>query len=177
MENILVLKRDNGGIKKLNSIVLFLFILCYGGVGVYMISVNKLFIETAILLLVIYLLALFFSFLRGKISSKTNAPFILQSDGECLTYYPLINKDIVYQILLDEVKSIHVLWWGNGANKITINFNQKPHSSKRIENGKEEIIEKTELYFERIDVSLKDFNDFFKSMNDKFSCPITFDKR
>lgn len=177
MENILVLKRDNSGIKKLNSIILFLFILCYGGVGVYMISINKLFIETAILLLVIYLLAVFFSFVRGKIHSKSNAPFILQSDGERLTYYPLIKKDIVYQILLDEVRDIHVLWWGNGANKITINFKQKPYSSTRSENGKKEIIEKTELHFERIDVSLKDFNNFFKSMNDKFSCPIAFDKR
>lgn len=177
LENTIVLKRDKSGIKKINSIILFLFILSYGGVGVYMISTNKLFIETAIILLIIYFLAVIFSFFKSKINSKKNAPFIFQCDVETLKYYPLIRKGIAYSILLDEVKDIHVLWWGNGANKITINFYQKPQFSTRTENDEEEIVDKTILCFERIDVSLKDFNNFFNSMNDKFSCPVIFDKR
>lgn len=177
MENTIVLKRDKSGIKKINSIVLLLFILSYGGVGVYMISTNKLFIETAILLLIIYVLAILFSFLKGKVNTKKNAPFILQCDGDTLEYYPLIRNDIVYRILLDEVKDIHVLWWGNGANKITINFYQKPQFSTRIENEEVNIVEKSVISFERIDVSLKDFNNFFNSLNAQFSCPVIFDKR
>jgi len=177
LENIIVLKRDKSGIKKINSIVLLLFILCYGGVGVYMISTNKLFIDTAILLLIIYVLAIFCSFVKGKINTKKNAPFILQCDGDTLEYYPLIRNGIVYRILLDEVKDIHVLWWGNGANKITVNFYQKPQFSTRTEDEDIDIVEKSVLCFERIDVSLKDFNNFFYSMNAQFSCPVIFDKR
>lgn len=177
MENTIVLKRDKSGIKKINSIVLLIFILSYGGVGVYMISTNKLFIETAILLLIVYVLAVFFSFLKGKVNAKKNAPFIFQCDGDTLEYYPLISNGIVYRILLDEIKDIHVLWWGNGANKITINFYQKPQFSTRTENDEMKIVEKSVVYFERIDVSLKDFNNFFNSMNTQFSCPVIFDKR
>lgn len=177
LENTLILKRDNGSIKKLNSIIIFLVILYFSGFSIYTFSPNKLILETLILLLVIYLLAIFFSILKGKINSKSNAPFILKCDGEYVVYYPLIKNRIVYRISLRDIKDIHVLWWGNGTNKITINFYQKPQFSTRIENEQENMIEKNVLYFERMDVSLKDFNNFFNSMNAKYSCSVIFDKR
>lgn len=75
------------------------------------------------------------------------------------------------------MKDIHVLWWGNGTNKVVVEFLEQPKISSRTDGDKKNIVEKNKLSFERLDISYKDFNQFFNSMNDIAAFPVIFDKR
>lgn len=179
VENKLILKKDKSSIKKINSLILFIFIVGYGGLGVYQMGKNKLVTYTALAISILYIFSLLVSFLIKRISknSKKKAPFIMQVDNDELIYYPLTNSTISYHISLKEVKDIHVLWWGNGANKVVVEFFEQPKTSSRTDGDKKSIVEKHKLSFERLDISYKDFNQFFNSMNDSVTFPVIFDKR
>ena len=179
VENTLTLKKDKSSIKKINSLILFIFIVGYGGLGVYQMGKNKLVTYTALAISILYIFSLLVSFLIKRISrnSKKKAPFIMQVENDELIYYPLTNDTISYQIFLKEVKDIHVLWWGNGTNKVVVEFLEQPKISSRTDGDKKNIVEKNKLSFERLDISYKDFNQFFNSMNDIAAFPVIFDKR
>lgn len=179
VENTLTLKKDKSSIKKINSLILFIFIVGYGGLGVYQMGKNKLVTYTALAISILYIFSLLVSFLIKRISrnSKKKAPFIMQVENDELIYYPLTNNTISYQIFLKEVKDIHVLWWGNGTNKVVVEFLEQPKISSRTDGDKKNIVEKNKLSFERLDISYKDFNQFFNSMNDIAAFPVIFDKR
>ena len=177
VENTLTLKKDKSSIKKINSLILFIFIVGYGGLGVYQMGKNKLVTYTALAISILYIFSLLVSFLIKRISrnSKKKAPFIMQVENDELIYYPLTNNTISYQIFLKEVKDIHVLWWGNGTNKVVVEFLEQPKISSRTDGDKKNIVEKNKLSFERLDISYKDFNQFFNSMNDIAAFPVIFD--
>lgn len=109
VENTLTLKKDKSSIKKINSLILFIFIVGYGGLGVYQMGKNKLVTYTALAISILYIFSLLVSFLIKRISrnSKKKAPFIMQVENDELIYYPLTNNTISYQIFLKEVKDIH----------------------------------------------------------------------
>ena len=176
---MLTLKKDKSGIKKVNSIAIFVAIIVVSGLVVYQMGRNKVVIYTVLALVVLFVLSFLVAVFIRKMSKNADkvVPFVMQVNDDELRYYPINDSSIVYDIVLKEIKVIHILWWGNGSNRVTIEFLGQPNRSSRIEADEKKVIEKTKLSFERLDVSYKDFHQFFNAMNDSVSFPIIFDKR
>ncbi|MDO1605595.1 hypothetical protein Q2T76_05915 [Lactobacillus sp. YT155] len=174
-EEIYTLKRDNGGIKWLNSVGLVVTCAALLGFGYYMTRGNPILSYTVVgmagMAIIIGNIALF----TGN-SGKTGKTIMKLNSAE-LEYYPLPDESVVYKLALNEIKDIHVLWWGNGTNKVTINFAKIPEKSNRIEDGVSVQLSKPVIEFERLDVSHKDFHEFFSEVNKVTDFQVVVDKR